>query len=48
LVIEKVVFYLKNFFGPNTAVASKPESKRSLVAGSGTGVLVTYTTFIYN
>jgi len=43
LVMAKIACYLKNFFRPNTAMASKPESKRSMVAGSGTGSLVTNT-----
>jgi hypothetical protein len=46
--MAKIIYYLKNFFRPNTAMASKPESKRSMVAGSGAGALITYTTLIYN
>jgi len=35
LVMAKIACYLKIFLRPNTAMASKPESKRRVVAGSG-------------
>jgi hypothetical protein len=40
LVMAKIACYLKIFLRPNTAMASKPESKRSMVAGSGAELLV--------